>query len=105
MTGWRLGGIVAEWGSGGPSRCLFHLCSKLIMGAVRMFYVMNSALPASLEVLAKKDGRGRSQLESLPNDPWGNAYKLVLGDSPGDFKIKSAGADGKHGTDDDLPAK
>ena len=28
LTGWRLGGIVAEWGSGGPSRCLFHLCAR-----------------------------------------------------------------------------
>jgi hypothetical protein len=28
LTGWRLGGIVAEWGSGGPSRCLNYLCPR-----------------------------------------------------------------------------
>jgi hypothetical protein len=26
LTGWRRGAIVAEWGSGGPSRCLNVLC-------------------------------------------------------------------------------
>ena len=29
LTGCRWGGIVAEWGLGGPSRSLFHLCSHV----------------------------------------------------------------------------
>ena len=31
QTGCRWDAIVAEWGSGGPSRTLFHLCPQKVM--------------------------------------------------------------------------
>jgi type II secretion system protein G len=42
---------------------------KLISGAVRMYYTRNSRLPETLEELATKDDRGRSELEEMPMDP------------------------------------
>lgn len=79
--------------------------TKVIAGAVRMYYVKNGALPANLGVLAEKDARGRNMLERLPQDPWSNDYKLDVGDQPRDFQILSAGPDGKFGTEDDISSK
>jgi len=76
--------------------------TKILADQVRTFYIRNGKLPGTLAVLAKKDARGRSYLAELPNDAWGNAYKLVLGDTPRKFLVRSAGPDGKHGTEDDI---
>jgi len=79
--------------------------AKLLADAARMYYIKNSKLPDSLADLAKKDARGRSLIEELPPDPWGNDYKIVIGDTPREFEVRSAGLDGKHGTKDDLSNK
>lgn len=79
--------------------------TKLIADAVRMFYAKNSQLPDTLERLAQKDERGRSELESLPNDSWGQAFKLVPGATPREFEVVSAGPDKKHGTADDISSR
>lgn len=79
--------------------------AKLIAGAVRMFYIKNSTLPNSLEVMATPDARGRSELEELPMDAWGNAYKLVTGATPREFQVVSAGPDNKFDTKDDISSR
>lgn len=79
--------------------------AKLIAGAVRMYYTKNSRLPETLEELATKDERGRSELEELPVDPWNTPYELVPGDTPREFEIVSAGPDLSIGTEDDVSSK
>ncbi len=39
---------------------------KVIAGAVRSYYAKKGTLPESLDVLAQKDDRGRSEIEELP---------------------------------------
>ncbi|MGK0299496.1 MAG: hypothetical protein ACI89X_000361 [Planctomycetota bacterium] len=79
--------------------------TKLIAGAVRMFYVKSSKLPDTLEELTKLDNRGRRALTGLPKDGWDQAYKLVVGDTPREFQVVSAGPDKKHGTADDISSR
>ncbi|MGK0153811.1 MAG: hypothetical protein ACI9SE_000759, partial [Neolewinella sp.] len=61
--------------------------------------------PNSLEVMATPDARGRSELEELPMDAWGNAYKLVTGATPREFQVVSAGPDNKFDTKDDISSR
>ncbi|MFN3244026.1 MAG: type II secretion system protein GspG [Planctomycetota bacterium] len=75
---------------------------RVIAGAVRTFYAKNGRLPDKLEDLATRDEKGRSELEELPTDPWGNHYVLVEGDTPRAFRVRSNGPDGKPGTADDI---
>lgn len=78
---------------------------RTIAGAVREYRATNGKLPESLEVLSTKDERGRSQLEELPKDPWGNDYILRPGDRPTEFEVISMGPDGSENTEDDISSK
>jgi len=81
------------------------LGARILADVTRLYFINNSKLPDTLADLAKKDARGRSYIEELPADPWGNAYKLFPGARSYQFEIRSAGPDGKHGTKDDLSNK
>ena len=73
---------------------------KTIAGAVRMWYANNGTLPESLDVLAQKDDRGRSQLEELSLDPWDRPYELREGNTKYDWEVISLGPDGVPSEDD-----
>lgn len=75
---------------------------SMIAGAVRSFRAKSGKLPESLEALATKDERGRSELLELSKDPWGNEYQLREGDQRGEWEVVSWGPDGSDGTDDDI---
>jgi hypothetical protein len=77
----------------------------MIAGGVSSYRAKNGKLPESLEVLATKDERGRSELEEISPDPWGNAYELIPGDRPMDWEVISYGPDGSQGTEDDISSK
>jgi general secretion pathway protein G len=77
----------------------------IIAGSVRSYYVKNSRLPETLEELATKDERGRSELEELPVDPWNTPYELIEGDNRSDFEVISCGPDLSQGTEDDISNK
>lgn len=79
--------------------------AKLLADQVKIFYVKNGRLPQALAVLTKKDGQGHSYLKELPKDTWGNAYKLLPGDSPRKFEVRSAGPDGEYDTTDDISSR
>ncbi len=70
--------------------------------AIQMYYLRHRKLPSSLDELAEEDPKtGEAWLESIPNDPWGNAYELKsLGGKK--YKLMSYGEDGQEGTDDDV---
>ena len=76
-----------------------------IADAVRSYRVTTGKLPDSLDVLAAKDDRGRSQLEHLWKDPWDHAYILRSGDKDGEFEVISRGMDGCENTGDDISSK
>jgi len=76
-----------------------------IANAVKMYRSTHGKLPQSLEVLAEKDERGRSELDEIPKDPWGNEFMLREGDRPTDWEVISMGPDGSEGTDDDISSK
>ncbi|MBL8747717.1 MAG: type II secretion system major pseudopilin GspG [Planctomycetes bacterium] len=78
---------------------------RMIADAVGGFRAKTGKLPESLEALATKDEKGRSELNELPKDPWGNDYQLREGDTPRDFIVLSWGPDGSEGTEDDLTSK
>jgi hypothetical protein len=65
---------------------------------VNLYLLEEQALPATLDDLVKK-----SFLEVLPNDPWDNAYRLVVSDAKARaFQVVSNGPDGRPGTPDDV---
>lgn len=65
---------------------------------VQLFLMERDQLPASLEALVEA-----GFLESLPSDPWGRPFRLVVADAAlKQAQVVSAGADGEPGTDDDL---
>ena len=76
-----------------------------IADAIKSFRAKNGKLPESLEVLSTKDERGRSELEELPKDPWGNDYLMIEGDKTGEFEVVSMGRDGSQGTEDDISSR
>ena len=76
-----------------------------IANAVKMYRSMHGKLPDSLEVLAEKDEKGRSELDELPKDPWGNDFLLMVGDRPSDWEVISMGPDEIEGTEDDISNK
>jgi general secretion pathway protein G len=78
---------------------------RSIADAVRHYHVMHGKLPDSLEVLAEKDERGRSEIEELPKDPWEHDYILRQGDRPNEFEVISMGPDGSENTPDDISSK
>lgn len=78
---------------------------KAIAAAVNLYRSKKGRLPESLQVLAEKDDKGFSYLEELPQDPWGNDYLLVEGNTPREFEVISMGLDGAQNTDDDISSK
>ncbi|HZN39938.1 MAG TPA: type II secretion system protein GspG [Planctomycetota bacterium] len=70
---------------------------------VRSYRVKNGTFPGSLEVLAQKDERGRSELEYLSKDPWDHAYILRVDGAQ--FEVISMGMDGSENTEDDISSK
>jgi hypothetical protein len=78
---------------------------RSLADAVRMYRVLKGKLPESLDVLAARDERGRSEIEELPADPYGRAYVLKKGDRPNEFEVVCLGPDGKEGTADDVSSK
>ena len=43
------------------------------------------------------------QRKDIPKDPWQNPYKFSAKDATDEVFITSAGKDGQHGTNDDIP--
>jgi len=78
---------------------------RTIADAVRMYRVNNGKLPDSLDVLATKNEKGRSEIEELPKDPWDHDYILHPGDRPNEFEVISMGPDGSENTEDDISSK
>jgi len=70
---------------------------------VRSYRVKNGRFPDTLEVLAQKDERGRSELEYLSKDPWDHHYILRV--DGGEFVVLSMGMDGSENTEDDISSK
>lgn len=68
--------------------------------AVRFFRSKHGKLPESLEALATKDEKGRSELDNLPKDPWDHDYELREGNGPNDWEVVSLGVDGVQSEDD-----
>ena len=79
-------------------------CSALA-DAVRSYYSKNGTLPETLDELAEKDEKGRSELESVPVDPWDTPFELLPGDTPRDFEVISCGPDKQPETEDDISSK
>jgi general secretion pathway protein G len=73
-----------------------------IAGGVTGYRAKHGRLPDSLEVLWTKDDKGRSELEEVGDDPWGNPYVLREGNGPNDWEVISYGPDGSEGTEDDV---
>ena len=78
---------------------------RAIAEAVRMYRTKKGKLPESLEVLAEKDEKGRSELEELPKDPWDHDYVLRPGERTNEFEVISVGPDGTENTEDDISNK
>jgi general secretion pathway protein G len=76
-----------------------------IANAVKAHRATTGALPASIEALAAKDARGRSDLDDLSLDPWNREYLLRLGETAAEFEVVSLGPDGCEGTTDDITSR
>lgn len=76
-----------------------------IAGGVTAYRAKHGRMPDSLEVLWTKDDRGRSELEEVDDDPWGNPYVLREGNGANDWEVISYGPDGSEGTEDDVSNK
>lgn len=74
---------------------------KTIAGGVESYRAKTGRLPETLdELVVDEDGKG--ELMELPEDPWGNAYELIPGDTPRSWEVISYGPDGNQGGDDDI---
>jgi len=78
---------------------------KLIHDGVKTYKLLNRRLPESLDELVEPNEKGQSILESLPDDPWGNPYVLVEGETSRTFEVISWGPDGDEETEDDLSSR
>ena len=70
--------------------------------ALQLFKLDNNAYPKTAEgldaLLKNEKGKQYLEQESIPKDPWGNAYQYTCpGQSGRDFDIVSLGADGSAG--------
>ena len=71
---------------------------RTIADAIKMYRATNGKAPESLEELVTKDDRGRSYLDDLPKDPWGNDYQYVNpGTHGGEYDLFTLGADNQEG--------
>ena len=76
---------------------------KNLEGLVITYKLATGRLPGSLQDLVTNEVGAKNwkkQLDKLPEDPWGNAYKFEMDDqSLNGFNIISYGADGQPGGD------
>ena len=76
---------------------------KNLEGLVITYKLATGRLPGSLQDLVTNEVGAKNwkkQLDKLPEDPWGNAYKFEIDDqSLNGFNIISYGADGQPGGD------
>lgn len=110
--------IQDEGGKSGSDPTLIVVVQlKALRSALDVYKTNTGAYPTAekgLDVLLHKpsdeDGGEKWQgpyVESLPNDPWGNAYAYEVADRddrPAIPEIRSLGPDGKVNTDDDVTA-
>jgi len=81
-----------------PKDRMARVQAEQIGSYVRVFLLTQKRLPASLDELVKEN-----VASSLPKDPWGKDFMLVVTDAKTrSFVVRSAGADGTFGTDDDV---
>ncbi len=75
-----------------------------IAGAIDLWTIEHRTLPSSLEQLAEPSPRsGELYLTKLPVDPWGQDYRyLVVNPARRTYELRSAGADGRFSTADDV---
>ncbi|MEO9954464.1 type II secretion system protein GspG [Nonlabens sp.] len=70
----------------------------VIAGRVENWYEINGSYPSVLEELI-----GSNPIrKEWKTDAWKREYQFTLSDDGKSFFISSAGADGKHGTNDDI---
>lgn len=75
---------------------------KHLEGALRMYYLRNRHLPASLEDLKAVDPEtGEAWMHQIPLDPWGTPYVYRAQGGPA-FLLFSCGDDRQEGTEDDV---
>ncbi len=67
--------------------------------AIAQYVQQNEELPRSLEVVLPSTPVSDAE-ENPRNDAWGRPIVLELAE--GGYRLRSAGPDGKHGSDDDL---
>ena len=77
-----------------------------IKTALGNYEVDNGFYPKSLQDLLTQPGNAKNwhgpYLDSLPVDPWQNAYIYYFPGKHGTYDLLSVGPDGKEGTDDDI---
>ncbi len=79
-----------------------------VKDAIKMYQLHVGTLPTTLEGLTEKPNdiadparwRGPYFEQDIPVDPWGNGYKFTP--SGTGFELRSAGADGQEGSEDDV---
>lgn len=79
-----------------------------IKRGIKLYQLQVGTLPSNLEALREKPNdiadptrwKGPYFDEPIPVDPWGNEFKYSP--SGTGFELKSAGADGQEGSDDDV---
>ncbi|MCR9244079.1 MAG: type II secretion system protein GspG [bacterium] len=78
--------------------------ARTIHEAIKLYYSENGKLPESLEDLVSEEDDGRSYVESLEPDPWGNDF-ILRGDTGRNFEVISCGPNGTEGDEDDISSR
>lgn len=86
---------------------------KILKNACINYKLSTLAFPKKLEDLIQLPaGMNQSSWggpyldgQNIPLDPWQNPYKFSAKDATDEVFITSAGKDGQHGTDDDIPGR
>ncbi|MBI2432200.1 MAG: type II secretion system major pseudopilin GspG [Candidatus Hydrogenedentes bacterium] len=96
IVGFNVLGAIGEGNIAGAQAQI-----KQFENAIVAYKIKFKRLPASLEDLAHPP-KGDPLMESIPNDPWGNAYQYSV-EGSSKYKIISYGGDGSPGgTDEDA---
>ena len=105
--------LMPRFSSGSEHRSNIHEAKaqmSTISTALELFKLDNGYLPAGTnglnDLVLKPNGvtNWHQYMESVPTDPWGHpySYKYSGKNSFPEYKIVSAGPDGKFGTQDDI---
>jgi general secretion pathway protein G len=107
-----LAALVVPKIAGNAQRARVTAVQSDINGAIKTglgeFEVDMGFYPQSLQDLMQRPRNGKNwhgpYLETLPIDPWGNAYLYTYPGkhNPGGYDLWSPGPDGKSGTSDDI---